>query len=78
VEEELTIAFGAEDGAVGEVGGEAGGEESGRYFVTGGLMGGGVAYDASLPYPIAAHFELGLYEDDPIGCRGKDGYECGN
>ena len=65
VEEELAIAFHAENGRVDEGQGLAAQGADGVFdAVDGELVGGGVADDAAFAYVLAAGFELGLDEED--------------
>jgi hypothetical protein len=65
VEEELAVAFHAEDGRVDEGEGLAAERADGVFdAVDGELVGGGVADDAAFADVLAAGFELGLDEED--------------
>ena len=65
VEEELAVAFHAEDGGVNEGEGFAAEGADGVFdAMDGELVGGRVADDAALAYVLAAGFELGLDEED--------------
>ena len=79
VEEELAIAFHAEDGRVDESQGFAAQCADGVFYaVDGELVGGGVADDAAFAYVLAPGFELGLDEEDGFAlprfaCGGEGG-----
>ena len=65
MEEELTVAFHAEDGRVDESEGLAAEVADGRlYAVNSQLVGSGIADDAALAYVLAAGFELRLYQEN--------------
>ena len=67
VEEELEVAFHAEDGGVDEGEGLAAkGSDGVLDAVDGELVGGGVADDAAFADVLAAGFELGLDEEDRV------------
>ena len=79
MEEELAVAFHAEDGRVDEGEGLAAeGADGVFYAMDGELVRGGVAHDAAFAYVLAAGFELGLDEEHGFAlprfaCGGEGG-----
>ena len=67
MEQELAVAFGAEDGRVDDVGmGCAEGEHCCFHFFYSGELRGLVADDAAFAYVFASSFELRFYQNDQM------------
>ena len=78
MKEKFAVAFHAFKGAFYEIRREAVRLEGCADTVAGLCVQGGVANDAAASDVVAADFELGFYENDPVGFRFCDGEERGN